>query len=342
MKFLFLTFALSTSVLASEVQTFCERYEQRMMLVNEAQRNGGYIKSEEEVIDSPEANRNRYYGCGILKNDWRQELYKQLCATVPPVNPTEASISLPKTQVVFFDGFGEFAINEGRKFGAVNLEGYKGADSIRSSLGRANGIGYLVGPMLKNLQKEYFDQMEFHYYAGSGLTPFYGKKMAIACQKELIADFDSLKKIIPKVEIPKLIVLGYSNGGVEALKFAHAMNRDNVEIELLLTVDPIPQGLGYVTDMASQRSNTPERPINVLRHVNLYQQSDVLSMKISSIKGKPVLGADENILVSPGPFTDKRFHIFILKDFFVHNKVFCELHNANLSLSSSNCYSSQY
>lgn len=88
------------------------------------------------------------------------------------------------------------------------------------------------------------------------------------------------KVIVGDHLITRFIVIGHSMGGPSAIDWC---NRNSVQIDLLLTIDPRPLHRPYI------------KPKNVKRAVNFYQQSWWMP-------GYPVEGA-ENVLVQGYPHT---------------------------------------
>lgn len=316
-----MSFALSAS---ADVQRFCSRYEERMREVNLAKSQNGFITLGVADEGRP-SNGELYYGCGILQNDWRAALYKKVCE-----GKSNITVRLPKVQLFFFDGFGDFDTTAGNMIGAVNLTESKGEGL---SSGRGNGIGILMRTTLASLKNR--QDLDLFYYGGSGLEEKFSRNMALACQKELMVDIDLAKNILPELDTPKLVISGYSNGGIEAINLTNDLNELNAKVDLLLTVDPVAHATKLMLKKSGAKDYTLTRPANAERAVNMYQQVDRNSMPFITLRGTEVVNADENHNMMPKfeEYTSK-YHIYILMDDTVRAKYKCELSKI---LNNTNC-----
>ncbi|MBL4590359.1 MAG: hypothetical protein JKY96_00210 [Phycisphaerales bacterium] len=88
-----------------------------------------------------------------------------------------------------------------------------------------------------------------------------------------------------------IIILGYSNGGRAAVEAAKQLGKECVQVDLVVTVDPVPKWNEAPWSLFFPGLANPRLlyvPGNVGRWVNYYQRDDVI------IRGNKVKGAENN------------------------------------------------
>lgn len=116
---------------------------------------------------------------------------------------------------------------------------------------------------------------------------------------------------------PKIIVLTHSSGGRSAVKLAEQLKAQNVQLDLVITMDPVKEAQKAMLEVAGQyatfkknvavHSRTQPKTLyktsNTSRWVNVYQNVDTDGLKTKpkfGIHGSPVHEADKNIYIKDG------------------------------------------
>lgn len=315
---------------------FCADHPVRERAAREARDRGWRV----EVDDGSNASREiDYYGCppGI---EWRRIAFSALCgggadAPFPLYSPSVLSVypnqGLPEFFHFFFDGFSDFNPKEAISLGAVNLRGDEVGEPFTR---RTNGNGLnLYSRIHDSLVDESDDHLrarsQFHYYDGTGFNQRVGLDSALACHEEMQTQLSQIAPLIPNFRRPKTVVTGYSNGGATALDFQSTAGRRGHEIELLVTIDPIPRAVGFVLRNLTPGDWLSDRHPRTRRHINIYQNTDLLSDPRFSMKSIAVASADENIQIFPQDniYGDGNYaHVHIVRSTpVVEDRIRCEL-----------------
>jgi RHS repeat-associated protein len=90
-----------------------------------------------------------------------------------------------------------------------------------------------------------------------------------------------------------ITLIGYSNGAAAVLQAAKALERRNIQVDLVLTIDPIRDPLdGALLGRKLMRTNYVD---NVTKWHNIFQRMDTGSLGgIVALQGQEVVGADSN------------------------------------------------
>ena len=100
-------------------------------------------------------------------------------------------------------------------------------------------------------------------------------------------------------------MLGFSNGGDRVISIANWLAKQQIKVDLVITVDPVNHPLKLVTlndpfnpGIFKKQVN---RPPNVGKWFNFYQRIDNLH-----IRGMKVVGADKNVEITATDFRQKK------------------------------------
>jgi hypothetical protein len=256
----------------------------------------------EEQIDCPSthcAGKNppdfiykSYAGCPASL-DWRKKFAESVCTKnglgggvalnwKNNLQKSKPDINLPERLVFFYDGFAEFSPIDGVRFGAKNIP------PTHEGTGNANGIkgGLIYNDIITPEQKE---KTDLFYGAGSGFDGTYNNLTTFSC---LLKMKDELEILVDQLQFskPKINVGGFSNGGAAALEFAYLAGQNNIEINYLVLIDPIPRVGGYIAE--SIFSNYTMYPVgpNVKESICFYQDFDTDSFPLLNLHGRKIVG----------------------------------------------------
>lgn len=241
---------------------------------------------------------------------------------------------LPRAFMYFFDGYGDFNPNRAIYEGAVNLRGDERGEPF-TGWSNANGLR-LYSRTMAQLERDGFSrfQFELHYQDGSGMNHLVDESRALACHNDMQRWLGQIGPLIPDFRPPQVVVMGYSNGGSAALNFQRGVGRAGHEVDLLITLDPIPRPAGYLLRNVTFSDWLAERHPNTRRHVNIYQDSDYGSMAPLQLRSEALSGADVNMRITPtdwGGEDGRRAHLqMVWGTPRVDERVRCELENIAL------------
>lgn len=325
------------------IQTYCKTTNERRELSRYAVTHDGTIASTDSVGEGQQSKKEYYRGCRY-DTPWMENMYQALCnndgsaRTLSDAAGAANNVETPKNILFFFDGAGDFNASKAKVLDPVNIDGSEGVDL---KMGNANGLRGLItmmnqtvtryqGPKVLNINhtlKKFKNDIELHYHAGSGFMQRENYASAIACAKETKYNLEVLTNLKDnKTDDTKWFVMGYSNGGALTIDFQNESSKFDVNVDLAFAIDPIVQTAYYM--FSKGKKNIGVRHESTKRFVTMYQQDDRLSMSGFELRGKPVLNADENILLtsynsnlaSDGSYN----HIRIPSDFAVYSKTNCE------------------
>ena len=252
--------------------------------------------------------------------------------------------NLPKAIVFYFDGMGDFNAKDAKSFGAQNLDGTEGNDL---GMGNANGLRSLKNVFgsyyyntseLKNMWKKY---VAFNYYSSSGLHSKENFKSAINCYEEISKYLKLIKKIDKERILPKIVVMGYSNGAYNTLDFQLIASEKFYPIDLVVTVDPIEQALtfplGKLKSFRGSKSKYPKKLIN------FYQTDDYGSLPVLRLTGRPVKNTKYNFKMDStidSIMSDdgRKNHIYILNTSLYEKALRCEFQKILIPFSEECTY----
>ena len=325
------------NVSLDKLHSFCRQSFSHKALAQYARNNDGKLKggTSLEVIDTKnkrlittiENKRSKYFrGCS-QEISWLEEVRTYFCDYNSPdlkrnTNDLKGVI-LPEAIIFSFDGFGDFTSDAKDLLNAVNLDGSEGDDM---SIGRFNG-GNLFREITRALSWDDI-RYQLHYHSSSGLHSRENLDSASSCFKHIDLYLDIVQLEIPNFIPPKILVLGYSNGGDNALDFQTTSEHSKRQIDLIISVDPIPKFYLYPVN----------KLVNVLkgkldstkRLINFYQTDDHGTIDYLGLSGRAVSRADQNFLMSyengfksMSKYGDSN-HNRISSSFFVKHKSQCE------------------
>lgn len=302
---MFITFPQAYS--STSAAKFCQDYSQNQLRIAEVKADGWQVKQDPEY----RGNAEYLYGCLDLK--WREELYSNLCLH------KKTQINLPKAILFYFDGFGYFKPKEAKnEFHAINLTGNEPAGMIPN--------GYHALDMYISGIKNYINwdkDVQFHYHSGSGTDAIQGIENAQVCYATMEDDLKIIEEKFPEITMPKKIIMGHSNGGINAINFVNYFTEKNdSKFDLLFTIDPVSKVGSLLKNkiFSRQASLAITKKENIARSVNLYQTSDrAVLAGVMSLKGNSVEGVDIDKNVD---YVD---HVTILLDRFVVKTVVNEV-----------------
>ena len=258
---------------------FCDNYPQEQKRIAQVKKNGWIQKNDEQA-------QSYLYGCLDLK--WRDQLYKNLCLS------KEIEITLPKAIFFYFDGFGYFKPREIKSLlNAVNVTGDEPAGMIPNGLRALDNYSRKIK---EDRSINWYSDVQFHYHSGSGTDQIQGIENATVCYSSIIKDLSIIEENYPELKIPKKIVMGHSNGGINAINFAnHFSTNENSYIDLLVTIDPVPKTGKFIVNKLLSKDSTQkiQKKENIGKAINFYQKSnDKVLAGLSTIQGVQIQGAD--------------------------------------------------
>ena len=234
-----------------------------------------------------------YRGC---RSDvrWMQAVRSSLCSNGLPRSSSQLSelqaAHIPDKFAFVFDGMAGFNSLQGLRIGASNIDGSEPNDF------QGNGLGLAL--FSQALEQGFGDPREYelHYHLSSGFGQREDTESAVACAGQIQQYVDVTRILGAGPEKVRWIAMGYSNGGDQALAFQERLAAQGTGLDLLATVDPVPQVMGYMVSALHQHAG--RRLSYTRRAVNFYQSDDHDSIPLFPLLGKPVDGADRNVLVN--------------------------------------------
>jgi hypothetical protein len=273
----FCTFQQAFGALATTM--FCRNYPEEQKRIALVKKKGWELKDE---------NQTEYlYGCLNLK--WRDQLYNNLCLD------KNNEINLPKIILFYFDGFGYYRPKEVKAdFNAINVTGEEPAGLISNGY---YALSNYIGKIKQNPSINWNEDVQFHYHSGSGVDRIQGIENAEVCYSSILKDLKMIEENYPELVQPKKVIMGHSNGGVNAINFVnHFAETDNALFDLLITIDPVPKVGGFIksaifSKAADLKINKPE---NIAKSFNFYEHSnDAILAGLIKIRGSQVAGVKE-------------------------------------------------
>jgi hypothetical protein len=133
-------------------------------------------------------------------------------------------------------------------------------------------------------------------------------------------DLKVIEEYFPNLVQPKKIIMGHSNGGVNAINFVnHFANTYNSRFDLLITIDPVPKMGSFVVNKVfskNSRTLTIDKKENIGKSINLYQSSNQAIMAgVMAIKGSTIDGVDKETRI------ENTNHVEILFDRYVFETI---------------------
>ena len=108
-----------------------------------------------------------------------------------------------------------------------------------------------------------------------------------------------IKEIKEKKPNIKIKIMAYSWGGNSAQKVINKLERDQVNIESVLLIDPVRKGFlgtGVIKNITGTKdSGFFKKNSNVKKLTSVYQKTNTKALAFIAIRGNPVDGADRNI-----------------------------------------------
>jgi hypothetical protein len=320
MKRAILTAALmisAVSSLAITKRSFC--YQAKKQAAHSEQALG----QDGKYLDTKTGSMEYFRGCRF-DIPWMQEMRLSLCEN----NSGIQDIQIPEYIFFVFDGAADFDAQRATSIlDIANLDGSEGRDMGR---GNMNGGSFFLNK-LKDQELIKKEKLQVHYHASSGFHERENFRSAIGCAKEMDRYFDMAKSLNPNLSEPKLITFGYSNGGVNAIKFQKDITKRAVKrpADLVITIDPIPKAAAFLFKQGSEFEGKRDRQTK--RFINLYQDVDYGSFHNLKLRGRKVKNADKNIHVTHenSPYSIYRdgaiAHLTIIDSLIVENTFNCEL-----------------
>ncbi len=248
------------------------------------------------------------------------------------------NLGIPKTFMYFFDGYGDF--NAARAKVSVAAGNVTGDEKGDAFLGMKNGNG--LSFYEKTLGADFPpEEVQFLYYDGTDQKRSHGSFAAANCHQDMNKWINAITGVIPSVQKPKQVTIGYSNGGAAALSFQNKIShsgflglgrKKETQIDLMVTIDPISRPVGFAISSVTGFNLLSDRASTTARHINLYQDSDYGSFEPLKLRSRSLSSADENIYLTPEDmgYSDGRYaHVRILRTFSVQSKVYCEFNNVH-------------
>jgi hypothetical protein len=317
---------------------FCEEYPQYEQRAREM-RDVGWVEDSEN-------GQEHYRGCAPGLN-WKRVSSWGLCGDggfplySPEIFEEFGEDLFPAAIFFHFDGYGDFNPGRARMMGAENLRGDERGSGV---LGwqNANGLRFyesLLSMMFENDDDFNMSQIQFHYHDGADLNSYRGENTAAACFEDMQRWLDAIGPLVPNFSRPRTIAMGYSNGGAAALNFQHDLGRNQRELDLLITLDPIPRPGRFVLRNLLPSDLLADRHPNTRRHLNLFQDIDFGSMGGLRLRSQALDTADVNINVLPQDWDGvdgRRAHVYLLETPIVQLNAYCEF-QAILNSQASLC-----
>lgn len=242
--------------------------------------------------------RTAYYKGCQKDTKWMQQARAVIC------DKKDIKIDLPNVFYFSFDGAADFNAKRAVEVDPtiINLTGKENSDL---HVGNFNGgRNFLIA--FKEMSRNY--RYESRYYASSGLQFTENYKTAMLCFRHIDSYLDALEEIeYPQYQKPLFTVLGYSNGGVDALKMQNkAPKKYDRPIDIVVTIDPIAKALKYHLSRLWTYAGKKNEKTDLL--LNFYQNIDYASLGRSfnlfgdnevylgfKFKGRPIENADINL-----------------------------------------------
>ncbi len=322
------SFAASTNL---SLDSYCRIASEKRELSQLALSNEGRISS---VDPRTQNNKIDYFRGCRYDTSWINTMYLSLCNGAQAKSTNDLglvanTLKAPKTILYFFDGAGDFnARYAADTIKPVNIDGSEGVDL---GMGNANGLT-AISNMVSNSQHElakHKNEIEFHYHPGSGFKQRENYASATACAEDSKYYLDVLNNIQGREKVDtKWIIMGYSNGGLLSIDFQNDLTKFGVNADLTFTIDPIVQTAQYVFHKLMKTIG--KKNDSTKRFVNLYQQTDIDSLPGFKLRGKPVVNADVNFMLTPENTRelaeDGNFnHVRIVGSRIVSDTVSCEI-----------------
>lgn len=299
-----------TSAMIS-TKSFCKNQKKEVKLSKQAINNDGRVGQGEY-----------YKGCRH-DIDWMEQTREVLCKQKGLIS----DINIPSYIFFVFDGAADFSARGGERImDLANLDGSEGNDL---NSGNMNGGGFFLDE-LRDQKAIDQQEMQVHYHASSGFHKRENFSSATGCMRQMDHYLDKLASLDKTVKSPKIVTMGYSNGGVNATKFQKFLGGSvNRPADLAFTLDPIAKTASFL--FAQNTKYRGKKHAKTKRFVNLYQDVDHGSFKNLKLRGKPVKSADVNIHVthdnSPKAiYRDGSIaHLTLMRAHIVKNTFRCEL-----------------
>lgn len=343
--FTFLSIMAFQAYAESSNEDFCKDYVADQKRIEKVKKYGWvdmvYDRASKEMVQSSGDNTKYLYGC--LDLSWKTALYENLC------KGQNKQINLPKVIYFYFEGYADFIPAKAKTWlNTVNLIGNEphglmttGVEAVRNFKreldfhtdnfdsdieATSNDSENDTNPHeLKRKKDAVYDwsrDIQFHYYSGSGTDSIMSGENAKVCYSNMQNDLAVIKKNYPKLAQPKTFIMGYSNGGVEALKFVNYFTeKKDLFIDLLITIDPIPKALGFIKNKITSGKTTFQlsKKENIGKSYNYFQSSNTkVGAGIISMQGSRVNGVDKEQELMTN-------HVYILSDYTIRNDVSKEL-----------------
>lgn len=316
---------------------FCKRYKIERELAFYASKNNGELRPDmvvDKSFNSDNSARPRFKGCPKTV-EWKNRAARGICSGVGgrggtpklnfPANEIPESIEMPQSLLFAFDGFGDFSPDKAMnsQMNPINVEKH---DAGTELVGRGNGLrsfDYLLSAESEDYPLDLKKQQTM-YFAGSNLNKGHGDDAAYKCGLEMQKDLDDLIKIFPSIKRPKMITLGYSNGGAASLEYQERLGRAGYSVDLAITFDPIERPAKFVARELTGFDYRKSRHANTKRLINFYQKSDYGSMPLLKLRSSALEGADSNVDLS-NRVEARGAHLRMLKDRVPIQKSRCEI-----------------
>ena len=312
---------------------FCKKTFENRERSKEAIENGGFYSPKTDKRRS-KPKRVQYRGCRYDTN-WMTEVYSSVCdGSIARTDSSTAkelnSVSVPSNFLFFFEGAGDFDAEMAKKsIPAVNIDGSEGMDL---DMGNANGLKLLRKLYTRGALSQLDEEIELHYHAGSGFHKRENYASALSCAEEIKENLNILSSV-GQVDTSnvKWFAMGFSNGGALTIDFQNDLTKFDVQVDLAVTIDPVVQTASYM--FHGVKSTIGKKNQKTKRFVNFYQTTDIESVPMLKLRGKPVMEADVNYLMSPSNHPDElnsdgvKNHIKIVASEYVFNSINCELNN---------------
>jgi hypothetical protein len=293
-------------------QDFCKDYVADQKRIEKVKKYGWadmvYDRANKEMVQSSGSNKKYLFGC--LDLSWKTALYENLC------KGQNRKINLPKVVYFYFDGFGNYVPEKAKKkLNAVNVIGNEPSGSFPTGINVLqwskeylddNSANYITNEenekSIRKAEKVYSwkRDIEFYYYSGSGTDSFTGIDNAKACYTQIQKDLKVVKEAYPDLRIPKTLVSGYSNGGVDAIDFTNFFTgKPNLFIDSLITLDPVPKAHTFIKNkiMSTESVFQIKNKENIGKSFNFYQASKNKTLAgVMEIHGSKVEGVDNEFL----------------------------------------------
>ncbi len=345
--FLSLGMILSSQVYSGvDLKKFCKDSDAKLKLAKEASENNGWISKEKPRRKGGPKKYMKYYfdGCHY-QTTWIRETHEALCKgdeVKSSLNQDQINrINYPKNILFFFDGAGDFNAEIAEDYiDPINLTGDEGRDLLGSrnglkalfgmlnirTLGSFRGYSTSYNHPLQEVKKD----LEIHYHPGSGLKGREDYASAKSCALQTKQNLDVLAEF--RDIDTKWLVMGFSNGGKLALDFQEDASDNDISIDLAFVMDPIAQAITYHLDKLNDTIG--EKAPQTKRLINIYQSTDYGSLKGFELRGKPVVGADENYELGDLGYDGKYNHILLPQARFIQKTSACEFGKAIFNTES--------